>query len=207
MQEELSLRVLNCLPIYAITQSLLRITVTRYFQWPSLVAQLVKNLPAMQQNQVRSLDQEDPLEKRKATPSSILACRIPWTVQYMGSQELDTTEQLSLSFIIISASHVMRWFTITRKNVFINFSFAKIPQKLGFLLLSLNLSMKIESNLKIPLHSRGPSKNGCILSSISQRVQFRCSIMSHSLQPHGLQHAWPPCCYCCKVTSVGSDSV
>ena len=67
--------------------------------------------------------------------------------------------------------------------------------------------MKIESNLKIPLHSRGPSKNGCILSSISQRVQFHCSIMSHSLQPHGLQHAWPPCCYCCKVTSVRSDSV
>ena len=44
------------------------------------MAQLVKNLVAMQQTWVRSLDWEDPLEKRKATHSSILAWRIPWTV-------------------------------------------------------------------------------------------------------------------------------
>ena len=43
----------------------------------SLVAQMVKNLPAMQETRVRSLDQEDPLEKEMATPSSILAWRIP----------------------------------------------------------------------------------------------------------------------------------
>ena len=46
----------------------------------SLVAQLVKNLPAMQETWVRSLSWEDPLEKAKATHSSILAWRIPWTV-------------------------------------------------------------------------------------------------------------------------------
>ena len=46
----------------------------------SLVAQLVKNLPAMWETLVRSLGWEDPLEKRKATHSSILAWRIPWTV-------------------------------------------------------------------------------------------------------------------------------
>ena len=46
----------------------------------SLVAQLVKNLPAMQDTWVRSLGWEDPLEKGKATHSSILAWRIPWTV-------------------------------------------------------------------------------------------------------------------------------
>ena len=46
----------------------------------SLVAQLVKNLPAMQETWVRSLGWEDPLEKEKATHSSILAWRIPWTV-------------------------------------------------------------------------------------------------------------------------------
>ena len=46
----------------------------------SLVAQLVKNLPAMQETWVRSLGWEDPLEKGKATHSSILACRIPRTV-------------------------------------------------------------------------------------------------------------------------------
>ena len=52
----------------------------------SLVAQLVKNPPAMQETWVQSLDWEDPLEKGKATLSSILAWRIPWTVWSMGSQ-------------------------------------------------------------------------------------------------------------------------
>jgi len=46
----------------------------------SLVAQLVKNPPAMQESWVRFLGCEDPLEKRMATHSSILAWRIPWTV-------------------------------------------------------------------------------------------------------------------------------
>ena len=46
----------------------------------SLVAQLVKNPPAMQETWVQSLGWEDPLEKEKATHSSILAWRIPWTV-------------------------------------------------------------------------------------------------------------------------------
>ena len=45
----------------------------------SLVAQLVKNLPAMEETQVPSLGWEDPLEKGMATHSSILAWRIPWT--------------------------------------------------------------------------------------------------------------------------------
>ena len=46
----------------------------------SLVAQLVKNLPAVWETWVQSLGWEDPLEKGKATYSSILAWRIPWTV-------------------------------------------------------------------------------------------------------------------------------
>ena len=50
------------------------------YSWTSLVAQLVKNLPAMRETWVQSLDWEDPLEKGKATHSSILAWRIPWTV-------------------------------------------------------------------------------------------------------------------------------
>ena len=49
-------------------------------EWASLVAQLVNNPPAMQETWVRSLGWEDPLEKGKATLSSILAWRIPWTV-------------------------------------------------------------------------------------------------------------------------------
>ena len=48
--------------------------------WASLVAQLVKNPPAVQETWVRSLSEEDPLEKGKATHSSILAWRIPWMV-------------------------------------------------------------------------------------------------------------------------------
>ena len=44
-----------------------------------LVAQVVKNLPAMWETRVQSLGQEDPLEKGKATHSSILIWRIPWT--------------------------------------------------------------------------------------------------------------------------------
>ena len=48
--------------------------------WASLMAQLVKNLPAMQETWVRFLGWEDPLEKGKATHSSILAWRIPWTI-------------------------------------------------------------------------------------------------------------------------------
>ena len=59
----------------------------------SLVAQTVKNLSVMQETQVRSLGQEDPLEEDMATHSSLLACRIPWTeepdgLQSMGSQKV-----------------------------------------------------------------------------------------------------------------------
>ena len=50
------------------------------YSWASLVAQLVKNQPAMRETWVRSLSWEDPLEKGKATHFSILAWRIPWTV-------------------------------------------------------------------------------------------------------------------------------
>ena len=70
--------------------------------WASLVAQSLKNLPAIQETWVQFLDQEDPLEKEMAIHSSILAWRIPWTEEpgrllFMGSQELDMTEQLTLS--------------------------------------------------------------------------------------------------------------
>ena len=51
-----------------------------HFHFLSLVAQLVKNLPVMQETWVRSLGWEDPLEKEKGTHSRILAWRIPWTL-------------------------------------------------------------------------------------------------------------------------------
>ena len=62
----------------------------------SLIAQLVKNQPAVQETWVRSLGWEDPLEKGKATHSSILAWRIPWTASLWGRKGSDTTERLSL---------------------------------------------------------------------------------------------------------------
>ena len=77
-------------------------------QWPKctfLVAQLVKNPPAMWETWVRSLGWEDPLEKGKATQSSTLAWRIPWTIRPWGRKELDTTEQLSLSPSDVLSKH------------------------------------------------------------------------------------------------------
>ena len=53
--------------------------------WASLVAQMVTTLPAMQETQVWSLGQEDPLEKETATHCSILAWRIPWTVAWWAT--------------------------------------------------------------------------------------------------------------------------
>ena len=60
---------------------------------PYLMARTVKNLPAMQEVQVQSLDQGDPLEKGMSTHSRILAWEIPWTeepggLQSMGSQRV-----------------------------------------------------------------------------------------------------------------------
>ena len=52
----------------------------------SLVAQMVKNLPAMQETQVQSLGREDPLENGMATHSSILVWRIPWIEEPGGPQ-------------------------------------------------------------------------------------------------------------------------
>ena len=61
--------------------------------WGSLVAQMVKNLPARQETWVQSLGQEDHLEKGMATHSRILARRMPWReelggLQFMGSQRV-----------------------------------------------------------------------------------------------------------------------
>ena len=66
---------------------------TLTWRWASLVAQMVKNLPKVQETRVQALAREDPLEKGMATHSSILAWRIPWTeepggLQSMGSQRV-----------------------------------------------------------------------------------------------------------------------
>ena len=67
---------------------------TKATEWLSSVvcdlylAQLVKNLPATRKTWVRSMGREDPLEKGMSTYSSILAWRIPWTIQSMRSRKL-----------------------------------------------------------------------------------------------------------------------
>ena len=83
------------------------------YSWASLVAQLVKNSPALLKTWVQFLGWDNPLEKGRATPSSILAWRIPWTREKLpipvfwpaefhglyspwGHKESDTTEWLSL---------------------------------------------------------------------------------------------------------------
>ena len=74
----------------------------KYQYWAFLMAQMVKNLPAMQETWAGFLVQEDPLEKGKATRSSILAWRIPGTeepggLQSMSCKESDMTEGLSMN--------------------------------------------------------------------------------------------------------------
>ena len=70
----------------------------------SLLAQMVKSLPATWETWVQSLGQEDPLEKELATHCSILAWRISWTeepgrLESMGSQKVDTNERLTHTHI------------------------------------------------------------------------------------------------------------
>ena len=70
------------------------------YRWTSFLAQLVRNQPAMQETWIESLDWEDPLEKGKATHSSILTWRIPGLYSPWGHKEPNTAEQLSLTAIL-----------------------------------------------------------------------------------------------------------
>ena len=75
------------------------------------MAQLVKNPSAMQETWVQSLGWEDTLEKGNTTHFSILAWRIPWTIQSMGSQRVGhNSEWLSLS--LRSLARTLNWFLV-----------------------------------------------------------------------------------------------
>ena len=93
-----------CAAIHGVTKSQTRLRDWNELNWEGFPGgSVVKNLPAVQQTQIQSLGQEDPLEKEMATYSSILAWKITWTEEAGGLQsnspwshkELDTTERLS----------------------------------------------------------------------------------------------------------------
>ena len=84
--------------VSGVQQSVLVILI--YVSMASLVAQLVKGLPAIWETWVQSQGQEDPLEKEMATHSCILACRIPWreepgVLQSTGSQRAGHDDRLN----------------------------------------------------------------------------------------------------------------
>ena len=60
------------------------------YNWASLVAQMVKHWPAMQETRVKSLGWEDPLEKEMATHSGTLAWKIPWTEESGRLQSMES---------------------------------------------------------------------------------------------------------------------
>ena len=91
----------------------------------SLVVQMVKRLPAMQETWVRSLGQKDPLEKEMATHSSILAWRISWAVAYQAPgyspwdrKELDTTERFHIITYINIYYYHLRLMKILPTNIY-----------------------------------------------------------------------------------------
>ena len=67
------------------------------YERASLVAQMVKNPPEVQETRVRSLGREDPLEKGMATHSSILVWEIPWTEEPGGLQSMGSQKRTQLS--------------------------------------------------------------------------------------------------------------
>ena len=81
----------------------------------SLIVQLVKNLPAMLETPVWSLGWEDPLERGKATHSSILAWRIPWIVLAMGSQRVWHDWSI-FTFIQLKWQEILKPFELLREG-------------------------------------------------------------------------------------------
>ena len=105
------------------------------------MAQRLKRLPAMQESQVRSLGQEDPLEKEMATHSSILAWRIPRMeelggLQSTGHKELDMTERLHFHFHLIFTLEIPRFFLFPKSPENWKTGSKQAGEQLGFCLLA-----------------------------------------------------------------------
>ena len=137
----------------------------------SLVAQMVKSLPAMWETWVLSLGQKDLLEKGIFS-LQYFAYRIPWTEEPgrlypWGSKELDMTEQLI---------HILMYIPATRKWFF-HFPQGEISSDMIFVFELLFIYYYFLVNV----------------IEVFSSVQFSRSVMSDSLRPHESQHARPPC--------------
>ena len=83
----------------------------------SLVAQMVKRLPAIAETRVQSPGWEDPLEKEMATHSSIIAWKISWTeepgeLQSKGPQRVGTTERIALTYLLSYILGILVFYSI-----------------------------------------------------------------------------------------------
>ena len=107
------------------------------YSWAPFVAQLVKNPPAIQENWARSLAWEDPLAKGKATHSSILAWRIPWTVKSMGSQRVGHN---SVTFTTLICWILLGYYS----SIYEGYYFSKFSRSCYILKHVLNIGMHIE---------------------------------------------------------------
>ena len=159
------------------------------WNWASLVAQTVKNLPAGQGTRVWFLGREDPLEEEMATHSSIHDWEIPWTeepggLQSMGSQRVGhelatktTSSSLFLSWHLDEPTlYMKRKGTRTFPVMWMEIK----PQYCGAPFLFLRLAKDLSSMW------RGCRETGKLVYS---SVQFTCSLVSNSLRPHEPQHA------------------
>ena len=141
-------------------QQLIIVTFTQslpYRVWAFLMAQIVKNAPAIQETWVWSLGWEDPLEEGMAAHSSILAWRIPWTeepggLQSMGSQRLrhdwvtSTTYRVNLRL----SSHLSQKSIFILKKKYTHYINAMLMLYLTKLILILWCSWIIQSIIKFP---------------------------------------------------------
>ena len=130
--------------------------------WASLVAQRLKCLPAMRETWVQSLGQEDPLEKKMATHSSILAWRIPWMeepggLQSMESQRFGHNWATSLPHRISAISHLWKivivLFLLSNFDAFHLYLVWLLQQGVPFLILPNSLCFHIWSLLAMSSQS------------------------------------------------------
>ena len=90
------------------------------FKWTSLLAQMIKNLPVMQETHIRSLGWKEPLEKGMSTHSSILARKIPWTEEPMNKENGHEIKFISDTYVYFQSL----WYDFygSKNNLKISFS-------------------------------------------------------------------------------------